>query len=154
MTGGRGGPPELADHPFLQGLAPSLIDRLRPAAKLRQFRTDELLFREGGEADTLYLLVSGKVALELGDSGSSPRILQTLGAGDLLGWSWLTRPYRWRLDARVVKGGEGFALDAATVRDLLRQQPEEGLALVLRILPIVGDRLEHARLQLLDLYAR
>jgi CRP/FNR family transcriptional regulator, cyclic AMP receptor protein len=70
---------------------------------LKEFATDELIFREGDPANRFYLILDGAIALETStkERGSVP--VQTIGANDVLGWSWLFPPYYWQFDARAVK---------------------------------------------------
>jgi len=144
--------PRLGDHPFLRGLDPGLIGLIDDGAVRRRFPTDARLAREGAPATEFYLIESGKVALEIEAPARAPLTLQTLGPGDLLGWSWLFPAAPWRFDARALKPTVAWEVNAARVRDALDDLPAEGYRFLLRMIPVVSSRLEHARLQLLDVY--
>jgi CRP/FNR family transcriptional regulator, cyclic AMP receptor protein len=71
----------------------------------------------------------------------------------VLGWSWLVAPYRWHFDARVVEATRAIALDAKCLRSKCEQDHELGFELLNRVLQVVEQRLQSARMQLLDVYA-
>jgi CRP/FNR family cyclic AMP-dependent transcriptional regulator len=79
---------DVAAHPFLIGLAESHIRLLADCAMRARFRTQEVIFREGEIANRFYLLKTGKVTLEsTQEIGGAPMVIDTIGPGDLLGWS-------------------------------------------------------------------
>jgi len=93
----------LSKHPFFDGLDPRYIQLAVGCAANVRFNAGEVVFREGEEANNFYLIREGKVALEVSVPGHGGLTIQTLHDGEILGWSWLIPPYRWRFDAR---GGE------------------------------------------------
>src|SRR5689334_18423565 len=93
----------IKSHPFLEGMSPHQIRLLGDCAMRAHFGAGELIFREGDPANRFYLILSGKVALESYIEGKGHTLIQTIGAGDVLGWSWLFPPYFWHFDARAVE---------------------------------------------------
>jgi CRP-like cAMP-binding protein len=144
--------PSLDQHPFLRGLSPEQVSTIARGTRELSFKAGALLLREGGQADTLYLLRSGRVVLELNAPGKGPTQLETLKAGDILGLSWLFPPYRWHLDARAVEPVDAFAIDASLLRGPSPEHPVLEPALAMRLLRHLYDRLERVRLQRLDVY--
>lgn len=144
--------PPLEQHPFLRGLSPEQVNSIACSIREQSFPAGALLLREGEQADTLYLLRSGRVALELNVPGKGATLLETLKAGDILGLSWLFPPYRWHLDARAVEPVDVFALDATCMRGPSPEHPVLEPALAMRLLRQLYDRLERVRLQRLDVY--
>jgi CRP/FNR family cyclic AMP-dependent transcriptional regulator len=144
--------PSLEQHPFLRGLSPEQVSAIACNLRERSFPAGALLMREGEQADTLYLLRSGRVVLELNTPGRGPTQLETLKAGDILGLSWLFPPYRWHLDARAVEPVDAFALDASCLRGPTPEHPVLEPALAMRLLRHLYDRLERVRMQRLDVY--
>jgi hypothetical protein len=61
-----------------------------------RFEPGQFVFREGEEANQFYLIRHGKVTSEIHAPPRGSIIIQTLGEGDVLGWSWLFPPYRWK----------------------------------------------------------
>jgi CRP/FNR family cyclic AMP-dependent transcriptional regulator len=144
--------PLLAEHPFLKGLDPRFIELLVGCASNVRFEAGEYIFREGEEANKFYIVRRGHVALEIFAPGRGPLAVQTLGEGDVLGWSWLIPPYRWHSSARAVELTRAFALDAECLRRKCEEDHDLGYELMKRFAPVIVDRLQTTRLQLLDLY--
>src|SRR5208282_1310540 len=101
------------------------------AAKPFRAASGEYLAREGEPAQAFYLIQSGHVGIgtHLGERGEVP--IQTLGAGSVVGWSWLLPPHEWQFDARAVDTVEGLLLDAAWLREQCAQDHELGYHLLL-----------------------
>jgi hypothetical protein len=79
----------------------------------------------------------------LGEQGALP--IQTLGPGDVVGWSWLLPPYLWQFDARADGVVEGLVFDATWLRDQCEQDHELGYHLLKQLLAVVGSRLVACR---------
>jgi CRP/FNR family transcriptional regulator, cyclic AMP receptor protein len=143
----------LASRPFFQGLDPAFLATLESGVSVVSFAAGAEVVREGSPATAFFLIEEGKVALEIASPDRPRRTILTLGPGDVLGWSWLVAPYRWRLDAHAVKPTVVTAVNATVLRAALEADPAQGYRLLLRLLPIIASRLESTRLQLLDLHA-
>ena len=144
----------LLKHPFFEGFEPAFVHAISAKGVETRFGVDDLLAREGTEAELFYVVLEGKVALEIG-SGDRPLLtVQTVGPGEVLGWSWLVPPHRWRFDARAVKPSRVVALDAEVLRRTLRTHPTWGFQFMVRFMPVLAERLENTRVQLLDIHAR
>jgi CRP-like cAMP-binding protein len=113
-----------------------------------------VILRTGDPADRCFLITLGDVALEAHSPGSGPRIIQTVNAGEVLGWSWMFPPYRVAFDARVLTPTEALVLDGTALRECAAQDVELGYHIMRRVARMVVDRLQATRLQLLDMYAR
>lgn len=144
--------PLLGEHPFFKGLDSRFLDLLVGCASNVRFDAGQYIFREGEEANSFYIIRRGHVALEIFAPGRGPLAVQTLGEGEVVGWSWLIPPYHWHSSARAVELTRAFALDAACLRQKCEEDHDLGYELFKRFAPIIVDRLQATRLQLLDLY--
>lgn len=142
----------LREHPFFAGLPDPDVDLIAGCATNVVFQAGEHVFREGGAADHFYVLRFGRVVTELHDPSRGALTIQTLGPGDVLGWSWLFEPYRWQHDARAVELTRAVAFDGACLRGKSEEDPRLGYELMKRFARVVVERLEHTRMQLLDVY--
>jgi CRP/FNR family transcriptional regulator, cyclic AMP receptor protein len=142
----------VAGHPFCAGLAAEHVAAMAEAASEHRLDPGAFVIRHGGEADALHLLVDGDVALEMPDPGREPITVETLHAGDPLGWSWLYPPRTWAFDARCLSSVTLLSVDGAHLRRLVDADPRFGRELALRIGWVVIERLQFARAQLLDVH--
>ncbi len=145
--------PILAEHPFLQGLAPEYMQLLVSCASNVRFNSGEYIFQTGQAADKFYIVRQGKVALETPSPTHGELTILTVGPGDVLGWSWLVSPYRWHFDARVLEVTRAIAFDARCLRDKCDANHDLGYEMMKRFAQVFIERLEATRLQLLDVYA-
>lgn len=111
-----------------------------------------VVFEEGQPADGCWLIRSGRIALETPVPGRGAIVIQTLGAGDVLGWSWLVPPRQWHFSARVVEAVTATHLDTTSIRALAEADPALGYPLALGLFEAVLERLQSTRARLLDLY--
>jgi CRP-like cAMP-binding protein len=142
----------LAEHPFFRGLSAEDIQLLVSCASNVVFKAGEMICREGDEATQFYLIRQGKVALEIYVPERGQVVLQTLGAGEVVGWSWLIPPYKWRFDVRAVELVRAIALDGKCLRGKCDANPRLGYELLKRVAQVFAERLLATRLQLLDVY--
>jgi CRP-like cAMP-binding protein len=121
-------------------------------ARNASFEADHYVFVEGSPADALYLIFSGRIALEThGVRGRIP--IETLETGDVLGWSWLFAPHRWSFSARALEPAEAVAIDAMCLRQAMEMDPRFGYELMQRIARVIIERLQATRMQLVDMYS-
>jgi hypothetical protein len=80
-------------------------------------------------------------------------VVETLGPGAVLGWSWLFPPYQWHFDAYAVETTFAVRMDGFGVRRLCDADHELGYQLIRRFMQVAVDRLQKTRMRLLDLYA-
>jgi len=143
----------LRDVPLFDGLEPAALALVAGCGSNVRFREDELLFRDGDAADTFFVLRHGRVALETFVPTRGAVTIETLDAGEVLGWSWLFPPYRWHFDARALSLVRATRFDGACLRAKCEADPRLGYELMSRFAQIVVDRLQATRLRLLDVYA-
>ncbi|WP_405443209.1 cyclic nucleotide-binding domain-containing protein [Streptomyces avidinii] len=110
------------------------------------------IFEEGEKADRFWIIRSGTVALDVHMPGRGRAVVETIGAGSLLGWSWLCPPRQWHLAAETRDPVRAWEFDAAAVRDLCAEDTALGLSLVTVVAETIGERLRATRTRLLDLY--
>jgi CRP-like cAMP-binding protein len=139
----------LAGHPFLSALEDRYLDLLVGCASNVRFDEGEFILREGEEANQFYLIRQGKVTLEVSVPEHGPIIILTLGEGDVLGWSWLVPPYRWRLAARAIELTRAIALDGKCLRGKSESDHDLGYELWKRFADVIVKRLAATRMQLL-----
>ena len=142
----------LKRHPFASGLSDAELEKLLPLAEGVRYPIGTLIFREGGDASALYLILSGRVALEQHVPARGDFPVENLTGGDLLGLSWLFPGGHWVLSARAMEDVEALRFDAEDVKTLMDAEPALGLALAKHVVSQLYQRLERVRLQRLDVY--
>ncbi|MBC9715333.1 cyclic nucleotide-binding domain-containing protein [Streptomyces sp. TRM66268-LWL] len=138
---------------MVQSLSAEHRNRLMRIADEVNIPAGTRLFKEGGRADRFWIIRSGTVALDMYVPGRRAPVIERLGFGELVGWSWLFPPYVWQLGAEATTPVRAFEFDAAAVRAMCADDPEFGKATAQWIGQVLAHRLLAARTRLLDLYA-
>jgi CRP/FNR family transcriptional regulator, cyclic AMP receptor protein len=144
----------LGEQPFFAGFAREHAALVAGCARNRRFDPGAYLLREGEPANEFFLIRHGKVALEIVAPGQAPLVFGTVGEGEIVGASWLLPPYRWAFDARAIELTRAIGIDAACLRGKCDADHDLGYEMMKRFLPVVVQRLQATRLQMLDIYGR
>ncbi|MEU7642588.1 MULTISPECIES: Crp/Fnr family transcriptional regulator [unclassified Streptomyces] len=138
---------------FFEELPGAHRDRLLALGREVSFPAGTRIFDEGDAADRFWAIRSGTVALDMYEPGRGTAVVETLGPGELLGWSWLFEPYRWHLGAQTRAPVTAYEFDAEQVRGEIDADPAFGLAVTRCVAAVaIGRRLRACRTRLLDLY--
>jgi len=142
------------EHRFFAGLDEEYCRLVCGCAKNVRFEAGQYLFHEGEAADWLYLIRHGRVGLAMTVPGRGAIIFQTIGVGEVIGISWLVPPYRRTYDAKAVELTRAIAIDAACLRRKCEEDHDLGYEMMKRFVPVLVERLQATRLQMLDVYGR
>src|SRR6266705_4135730 len=143
----------IAFHPFLAGMNHAQLALLTDCAMATHFQKGQTILREGEFANRFYLIETGKVILESGEGFGDPVIVETIGSGDLLGWSWMFPPYVWHFTARAVEPTKAIFFYGTILREYCERDHSLGYELFKRITPIMMRRLQRTRRNILSVHA-
>jgi len=142
---------EVSEHPFLRGLIHEHLQILSDHAMRVHFDSGDVIFHKGDPANRFYLLMTGRVAIEDESRNHENRVtVQTIGAGDVLGWSWFFPPYYFGFDARALEPTQMMFFYGTRLRDLCEENPDLGYELLKRVAKIVIQRLNSVEKQLIS----
>jgi CRP/FNR family cyclic AMP-dependent transcriptional regulator len=141
----------VALHPFLAGMNATQLALLRDCTIAVHFKKGQTILLEGDLANRFYLIESGKVTLESGEKSGNPLIIETIGAGDLLGWSWMFPPYVWNFTARATESTDAIFFYGTILREYCERDPSLGYELFKRMAPVILRRLQAARKRMLSI---
>jgi len=140
----------IAAHALFKGLAPQYLALLTEAAMLKEFAAGEVIFREGDPANRFYLILNGEVALEDPMKERDSVVLQTIGADDVLGWSWLFPPYYWHFDARATEPTRAIFFYGTWLRESCERDHDFGYEMMKRMSAVIIQRLQATRKKLAE----
>jgi CRP-like cAMP-binding protein len=135
----------VALHPFLAGMNHEQLALLTDCAIPVHFKTDQMIFREGEMANRFYLVERGKIVLESIGRHAAPVLVDTIGAGDLLGWSWMFPPYVWHFTARATEPTDAIFFYGTILREYCERDHSLGYELFKRMSAVMVRRLQGAR---------
>ena len=140
----------LAAQPFLRGMCEAHLQLLAADSIPAEFQAGERILNEDGPANRFYLILEGRVEIESPLMDAEPRHIQTLVAGDLLGWSWLFPPYCWHFDARAATPVKAICFYGKHVREVCEANHDLGYELMKRVSGILIQRLQSTRRELAE----
>ncbi len=138
---------------FSAGLPPEVLEPFAAASMVQQVAAGTVLFREGSSNKNLYLIRSGRIALEMTVPGRGAIRILTLGPGEMAGWSALLAGGKMTTSAVAVQDSELIVTAAQELHRLSEQNPGFGYNLMRQLADALSKRLVATRLQLLDLFA-
>ncbi len=144
---------ESNQHPFLAGLPAEHTAILLRNAREVEFAPNDLLFREGDPANRFYLLLSGRIVLESRAGARGSVLIQQLGEGDVLGWSWLFPPFVWHFQAKAIESSKALVCDGGDLLVTCEENRELGYEVMKRIAQVLIRRLQASRKQLVQIQA-
>lgn len=144
----------VALHPFLAGMDRGHLTLLTDCAMAVRFKKGQVIFREGELANRFYLIETGKVILESSGGLGDPVVIDKIGAGDLLGWSWLFPPHTWHFTARAVEPTTAIFFYGTILREYCEKDHSLGYDLLKRMSVVMNRRMQAARDKMLAIHHR
>jgi CRP-like cAMP-binding protein len=140
--------------PWIQKLSQEHFKKIVGIASLIEVEAKQELFKEGDAEDYLYIVIQGRVAIEMFVPSRGRTRIYTAEPMDEVGWSSITPVVRRRTaGARAVLPSCLAQLDAVKLRQLCEEDCELGYIVMQRVCNVVASRLLTTRLQLLDVFA-
>jgi len=140
--------------PWFQEIDPNHFEQLCGVSRLLQVEAGDELFREGDKEEFMYIVLEGRVAIEIYVPGRGRMRIYTAEPMDIVGWSSVTPVVRQRTaSARAVLPGRLVAMDAKALRRLCDEDHDLGYVVMRRLANVVASRLLVTRLQLIDMFA-
>lgn len=140
---------DLKPSDFLSGFDAPERETLAKIARRKQFKADQSIFCQGEDANGFYVIETGLVSLDYALPHERQIQLQQLGPGEILGWSWLSEPCKWKFGATAIDDVTASFFSAADVRDQCARDPRLGYVLMERIALALMERLQATRHKLL-----
>ena len=130
------------------------FDLLTALARPISIEQGTILFRTDDPASKFYFVSEGLIALRITTRSKPTMTIQTLGEGSLLGLSWRVPPFRWQWTAQARQDSELIEFDANQILAACEQDHELDAAMWEMVAKEASKRLQHVRIQLLDMYGR
>lgn len=130
------------------------FEKLAAIASIHDLPKDSEVFREGDRQDKLYIVIEGRVALEIFIPHQGRHRILTAEKMDLIGWSSVTPGMRTRTaSAKTVIPSRLLGVDSEALRQLCKDDHTLGYIVFRRISNIIASRLTVTRMQLIDMFA-
>ena len=114
----------LSAHEFFSEFSGDSLKFLCACSSIREINKGQILFRQGENADKFYVVLNGRISIEMPAIMGPTLKIQTLGKGQVLGWSWLIAPYKWNFQTKAEEDSELLQFDGAAILARCEQDPK------------------------------
>lgn len=142
----------LAESSFFDGMNEKHLEMISRCGDLVHFNDGDFLLKEGDEARSFFLIRKGGVAIESHSPSGGALTIAKVGTDGIVGFSWLFPPYRNAFDARAITHVDAVRLNGVCLRGKAEEDHELGYQFMKRFAAIMIQRMQAARLQMLDIY--
>lgn len=140
--------------PWFQALSDEHFHKVAGISDAVLLSKDDTLFKQGDMQKYLYIVVEGRVGVEIYSPVRGALRVFTAEPMDVVGWSSATPVVRQRTaSARAVLDSRLIRIDAAKLNQFCEQDHELGFLVMRRLANVAAARLMICRLQLVDLFA-
>lgn len=142
----------LAAQPFCEGMDEAQRERLAACARLVDYAEGDYLIRQNEPAGSFQLIIEGQVEIKMADVASGTAPLETLNAGEAVGWSWFVPPHRWQFDGVARTPVKVLYFDANCLQQAMEVDKAVGYAVLKALVNVLASRLQAARMQVANIY--
>lgn len=136
----------LTDVTFFNGFDDEELAMMGATARCVTHPAGSRLFQQGDPASGCWFIERGHVEIdEIGD----PHPVETLGPGDMVGWSWLFPPYRRHFGAVTITAVSAVWLDTDRLLRFMDNEPQLGYRFTWRMCEVVLHRWKAERQHLI-----
>jgi len=139
---------------LLQQLPDDALEKILPLTKRHEFKDGEVVFKEGGKADTFYFLKRGKVLLEVDISEIISISLGSVKTGFSFGWSALMNGSIYTSHAICSEPCEVITVPGKEFQDLLNNDHDIGYHVMVGVAQIIRNRLARRTDQFLKVMSK
>ncbi|MCG6917160.1 MAG: cyclic nucleotide-binding domain-containing protein [Deltaproteobacteria bacterium] len=124
---------------LFRGMSKDFVKKVYDTAVKESFTDGELIFPEGEKAKYFYILLKGRVKLEIGEFRQLVYTVEH--PGEAFGWSSLVGRENYSASAKCMADTKLVKFDGDTLCTLLEKDPSNGLQLFRRLSGALGERL-------------
>jgi CRP-like cAMP-binding protein len=140
----------LEEQAFFKGLEHEALEFLARRARLRHLAANEVLIKHGDKARHFYLVCNGRISRYVPAIQGPALVMESIGATEVLGWSWLIPPYQWSFQARAEEPTEALEFDGDAILTRCEADSDFGYQILKRFSALMSERLIQARRRMLE----
>lgn len=141
-------PEEIEAIAFLQNLGEPYANQVASMMQLQEYAAGGVIFREGHESANIYFVLQGKVRLSINLGPHKSMTVQTLGPGELLGWSPVLGQKHMTATASAIQRCRLAALSVSQLMGLCEQDRHFGITFLRQLAISISERLAATRRRL------
>ncbi|MFC1922503.1 Crp/Fnr family transcriptional regulator [Chloroflexota bacterium] len=136
-------PEVIRRYPYFSGMSMERINLLANIAEEIEYEQDQYFHHEGEAIDKVYIIVKGEVSLVTSlPQQDKEVVINTLGAGDVFGWTSLLPPHTAGSGAKSVTNCNLVEFSASELRSKFEEDFQFGYLMMTKIAQIIRERLD------------
>ena len=136
----------LSSMDLFSGVQQELLEPIVEQSSVQSLQRGDMLFSEGDEANDLYIVLEGRVAIANRSFDGRESVVALMESGDLFGEMPLFRPDGRSADARVLENSSVVVIPYVPVKSLYQDHPE----MLWKIVDMLAERLKVMDVALAD----
>ena len=136
----------LSSMDLFSGVQQDLLEPIVEQSTVQSLQRGDMLFSEGDEANDLYIVLEGRVAIANRSFDGRESVVALMESGDLFGEMPLFRPDGRSADARVLENSSVVVIPYVPVKSLYQEHPE----MLWKIVDMLAERLKVMDVALAD----
>ena len=136
----------LSSMDLFSGVQQELLEPIIEQSSVQSLQRGDMLFSEGDEANDLYIVLEGRVAIANRSFDGRESVVALMESGDLFGEMPLFRPDGRSADARVLENSSVVVIPYIPVKSLYQEHPE----MLWKIVDMLAERLKVMDVALAD----
>ena len=130
-------------YPYFSGISIQQLTMLANMAEETEFDPDFYFHHEGDDIDKVYIIIEGEVSLLTTlPQQEKDVVINTLGAGDVFGWTSLLPPFTAGAGAKSVAKCRLIEFNSSMLREKFAADYEFGYLMMIKIAQIIRERLD------------
>jgi CRP-like cAMP-binding protein len=124
---------------LFRGMSKDFVKKVYDTSVKESYKENDILFPEGEEARYFYILLKGRVKLEVGEIRQLVYMVER--PGEAFGWSSLVGRENYSASAKFMADTKLVKFDRDKLHQVLEKDPSNGLELFRRLARALGERL-------------
>lgn len=142
-------PDDIESVAIFRGLSEEQISKVLALGVKETFPSGTTVFHQGDEAQALYVVDSGRVAINTSIQDGKWAPVCIVSSGGVFGWSCLVPPYQLTASATTFEETTVSRFDGADLRELFSREPAIGYVMIQNVGGLISSRLKNVRLELI-----
>lgn len=127
-------------HEIFRQFRAEQISAISAASEVIKFKAGDIIYRRGQQADSVYVVIEGQVALRIPGSEAMGLAIDICDRGDLFGTSVFFDMGQYALNAECVEDSEILRIDFPVLKDIIERNRLAGLAIQTQIAKVYYNR--------------
>lgn len=126
------------------------LERIVPLASVEEFKPGDIIFKEGDEAEKIYMVLEGRVSIEILVHGGKMIPVYTMMKGTFFGYPSLLRNKRYTTFARCLDRVKVVTIPAKELEKIFEQDSNLAYLVMKRVAELIAQKLANTRMQLIS----